>query len=182
MSSSTVERILASLINREAGYVDHPNDRGGPTCWGITEHVARAHGYRGDMRELPRSYAEAIYREQYWTEPRFDQVAVRSTMLGEELLDTGVNMGPTVAARFLQRWLNAFNRRAHAYPDILPDGRIGKMTLFALDSFIAHRGIEGIGVLHRALNCTQACRYLDIAESDEKQEDFIYGWVLNRVV
>lgn len=178
----TVESILSALCDREAGFVDHPNDRGGPTCWGITEQVARAHGYRGDMRELPRSTAEAIYRETYWTEPRFDQIAVRSTLLGEELLDTGVNMGPQVASRFLQRALNVLNRQAHAYPDIEADGRIGKMTLFALDQFIRQRGVEGIGVLHRALNCLQAARYVEIAERDPTQESFLYGWILNRVV
>lgn len=178
----TVERILDALCDREAGYVDHPHDRGGPTCWGITEQVARAYGYRGDMRELPRSTALAIYRERYWLEPRFDQVAVRSTLLGEELLDTGANLGPSVASTLLQRWLNGFNRRQRAYPDIRVDGRIGPMTLYALDQFIAYRGVEGIGVLHRALNCSQGEKYLALAEADETQESFLYGWVLNRVV
>lgn len=176
------EALIAALIEREGGYRDHPADRGGPTCWGITEQVARAHGYRGDMRELPRSFAEGIYRERYWTGPRFDQVATRSTVLAEELLDTGVNMGPQTATRFLQRALNVLNRRAHAYPDITVDGAIGRMTLFALDQFIARRGIEGIGVLIRAINGLQGCRYIEIAEADQSQEDFTYGWLLNRVV
>ncbi len=58
----TFRASLEFVLAREGGFVDHPNDRGGPTCWGITEQVARAHGYRGDIRELPRSTAEAIYR------------------------------------------------------------------------------------------------------------------------
>jgi lysozyme family protein len=27
------------LIEREGGYVNHPADKGGPTCFGITETV-----------------------------------------------------------------------------------------------------------------------------------------------
>lgn len=176
-----IEGILAALIDREAGYVNHPRDRGGPTRWGITERRARAHGYGGEMRELPRSLAEAIYREDYWTEPRFDQVASRSMLVAEELLDTGVNMGPQVAARFLQRALNVLNRQADAYPDIAVDGAIGRMTLYALDQLIAQRGTEAIVVLHRALNCLQGVRYIEIAEASPSQESFVYGWLRTRV-
>ena len=49
-----VDRLIDALIEREGGYVDHPADKGGPTCFGITEAVARAHGYAGPMRQLPR--------------------------------------------------------------------------------------------------------------------------------
>src|SRR5206468_6724156 len=115
-------------------------DKGGPTCFGITEAVARAQGYCGAMRDLPRDEAAAIYRRLYWARPRFDEVAARSSPLAAELFDTGVNMGPAVAATFLQRALTALNRSGKDYPDLVPDGRIGPMTLFALDAFLAARG------------------------------------------
>jgi lysozyme family protein len=41
--------LIDALIDREGGYVNHPADRGGPTRYGITEAVARAHGYAGAM-------------------------------------------------------------------------------------------------------------------------------------
>src|SRR5690349_1456205 len=56
-----VDRLIDALIDREGGYVNHPADKGGPTCFGITEAVARAHGYRGAMRDLPRDEAVGIY-------------------------------------------------------------------------------------------------------------------------
>ena len=68
-------QLVDALIEREGGYVNHPADRGGATNFGITEAVARAHGYGGAMRELPRREAVAIYRRLYWLRPRFDQVA-----------------------------------------------------------------------------------------------------------
>ena len=73
--SFDVDALIDGLIEREGGYVNHPADKGGPTCFGITEAVARAHGYAGAMRNLPRSEAAAIYRRLYWLRPRFDQVA-----------------------------------------------------------------------------------------------------------
>ncbi len=176
-----VTDVIDALIAREGGYVDHPADRGGPTRFGITEQVARAWGYTGDMRDLPRETAEAIYLERYWTGPGFNRVAARSDAIAEELLDTGVNMGPMVASRFLQRALNVLNRGASAYPDVAVDGVIGRMTLYALDRFIAARGPEGLTVLLRMLNAQQSVRYIEIAEARPSQEEFEYGWQRERV-
>ena len=72
-----VDYLIDELIEREGDYANHPDDRGGPTRFGITEVVARAHGYAGAMAELPRDEAAAIYRRLYWLRPRFDQVAER---------------------------------------------------------------------------------------------------------
>ncbi len=60
MTDVAVERLIDSLLEREGGYVNRPADRGGPTCFGITEAVARAHGYRGPISHLPREEAETI--------------------------------------------------------------------------------------------------------------------------
>ena len=117
-----VDELIEELIEREGGYVNHPADRGGPTRYGITEAVARAHGYAGAMAELPREDAAAVYRRLYWLRPRFDQVAERCPRLAAELFDTGANMGPAVASTFLQRALTALNRNGGDYPDLVPDG------------------------------------------------------------
>ena len=132
--------MIDGLIEREGGYVDHPADKGGPTCFEITEAVARAHGYAGSMRQMPREEAVAIYTRLYWLRPRLDEVGKRSARLAAELFDTGVNMGPAVAATFLQRALTALNRNGRDYPDLVPDGRIGPTTLTALDCFLHLRG------------------------------------------
>ncbi|MEO6580164.1 MAG: glycosyl hydrolase 108 family protein [Sphingomicrobium sp.] len=173
--------LVDALIDREGGYVNHRSDRGGPTSFGITEAVARAHGYGGAMRDLPRSEAEAIYRRLYWVRPRFDQVAKRAPRLAAELFDTGANMGPAVAATFLQRALTALNRSGSDYPDLVPDGRIGETSLAALDSFLKVRGKPGEIVLLRAMEALQGERYLRLAERRPANEAFLYGWLANRL-
>ena len=182
VADADIEALLDGLIEREGGYVHHPADRGGPTRFGITEGVARAHGYAGPIRALPLDEARAIYRRLYWLRPGFDRVAERSARIAAELFDTGVNMGPAVAATFLQRALTALNRGGSDYPDLVPDGRIGGVTLSALDRFLDVRGqASGEIVLLRALEALQGERYLRLAERRPANEAFLYGWLANRI-
>ncbi len=172
-----IDRILAV----EKGYVDHPSDRGGPTNYGITVAVARANGYQGSMRDLPIGLARSIYDRRYIVEPKFDKVADINADIASELIDTGVNMGPSRAAEFLQRWLNGFNSGGSRYADLFVDGRLGTLSLDALRAFLRWRGIEGIKVMLKALNGVQATRYLELAEGDKSQRDFLFGWIRERV-
>lgn len=177
-----IDTLIDGVIDREGGYVDNPSDKGGPTCFGITEAVARANGYTGTMRQLPRSEAVSIYRRLYWLRPRLDEIETRSGRLAAELFDTGVNMGPAVAVTFLQRALTALNRNASDYCDLTPDGRIGPVTLAALDAFLKVRGrTSGETVLLRALEALQGERYLRLAERRPANEAFLYGWLANRM-
>jgi lysozyme family protein len=180
--SVTVEQLIEAVMEREGDYVDHPADKGGPTRFGITEAVARAHGFSGAMKQLPRDEAAGIYRRLYWLRPKLDEVAKRALRVATEMFDTGVNMGPSVAVTFLQRALTALNRNGKDYPDLTPDGRIGKQTLHALDAFLSARGrTGGETVLLRALEALQGERYLRLAERRRANEAFLYGWLANRL-
>ena len=176
----TIDHLIDAVIDREGGYCNHPADRGGPTRYGITQGVARTNGYPGDMRNFPRAQAEDIYRRLYWTRPAFDQIAPRAPKIAEELFDTGVNMGPAVAATFLQRALNALNRGATDYSDMTLDGRIGPATLTALEAFLARRKPGGETVLLKAIEALQGERYVALAETRPANEAFLYGWLANR--
>ena len=176
-----VDALIDAVIDREGRYVNHPADRGGPTCWGITEAVARAQGYDGAMHALPRAKAAAIYRQIYWLRPGFDAIALRAPQIATELFDTGVNMGTAIATGFLQRALNALNRAARDYPDIAVDRAIGPRTLSALDGFLKARGKGGETVLLRAMEALQGERYIALAERRPSQEAFLYGWLANRI-
>jgi len=176
-----IEALLDDLLAREGGYVDHPADRGGPTNWGVTENVARAHGFTGAMRDLSRDAARAIYRARYWTGPGFERVADIAPRLAAELFDTGVNMGPAVAIGFLQRSLNALNRGGSDWSDLDVDRRIGPQTLAALAAFLKLRGPSAEAVLVKAVNALQGARYIDLAEHRPANEAFAFGWLKHRV-
>lgn len=115
------EEAFARLIAHEGGFVDHPDDPGGATRFGVTERVARAHGYRGSMRDLPITEARRIYRVLYWDAIKADQLpaAVRF-----HVFDAAVNSGVSQAAKWLQRAVG-----------VRDDGVIGPATLSAVNTF-----------------------------------------------
>lgn len=176
-----VESLIDEVIGREGGFSNHPADRGGPTRWGITERVARAHGYQGDMRRFPREEAVAIYRRLYWLRPGFGRIAQHAPKVAAELFDTAVNMGPEVAVGFLQRALNALNRGGRDYGDVAVDRRVGPATLAALAGFLRVRGRAGEAVLIKALDALQGERYVRLAEQRPANEAFLYGWLARRI-
>lgn len=177
MSAKTVEQMIDQLIGREGNYSNQPNDKGGPTMWGVTERVARANGYTGDMRQLPRDRAAQIYRRQYWIDPHFDLVAEIFPAVAEGMFDIGVNMGSVHAGTFLQRILNACNGRQSLWSDMKVDGLVGRVTIAALRSFRQRRGEEGGEVLCFAISGLRVGRYTEITEAREANEDFYYGWL-----
>lgn len=182
MPKKNIEQIINGIIDREGGFVDHPDDPGGATCYGITERVARAGGYTGPMRDLPRHFAFRLYEQKYFRGPGFHLVHDLSPAVAEELTDTGVNMGQSVATTFLQRALNVMNRMGQLYPDLVADGVIGAQTIGALRSYLDARGRDGEILLLRALNILQGARYFELTERRETNESFFYGWLQHRVV
>lgn len=108
---------LKRLLGNEGGYVDHPKDPGGATNYGITERVARAHGFQGDMRNLPISMAIGIYEQDYWKPIKADQLP---EALRFHVFDAAVNSGPSQAIKWLQRAAG-----------VTEDGIIGPRTLSA---------------------------------------------------
>ena len=172
------ERIINAIIDVEGGYVNDPNDSGGETNFGITVQVARANGYTGDMRDMPREVAFDIYAAKYWDAVRADELVELSEIVADEVVDTAVNMGAGRAIKFLQRALNVLNTQGKLYPDLTVDGAIGPATINALRGYLSTRNEL---VLSRALNCLQGAFYIELAERREKDERFVYGWFKNRV-
>jgi lysozyme family protein len=101
------------LLKHEGGYSDHAADPGGKTRYGITEAVARAAGYQGDMRDLPLDLAKQIYKDKYWVDALPSDVRY-------VVFDAAVNSGPAQAAKWLQRACG-----------VIDDGVIGPQTIQA---------------------------------------------------
>ena len=177
----SVQSIIEGVIAREGGFVNNPADRGGATCWGVTEAVARANGYTGPMRDLPRDLAAKIYLRQYVTAPGFDKIAALNYSIGERLIDAGVNCGTVMPAKWLQRTLNLMNKQGALFDDLTVDGKLGAASQAALLIVLRDRGADGQKIILTALKCLQGAYYIDITERREANETFFAGWMLNRV-
>jgi lysozyme family protein len=116
----SVERVL----DHEGGFVDHPDDKGGPTNLGITIGTARSvYGPQfdaDDLKELTEGEAKAVYKRLYWDASKAGALPVG---LDYCHFDAAVNSGPNRAARFLQRAVGA-----------KADGIIGPITLEAVNA------------------------------------------------
>lgn len=109
------DQAFHQLMGHEGGYVNHPDDPGGETNWGITKRVAVEHGYTGDMKKLTRDVARQIAKVAYWDRVRADQV---DPAIAFQVMDAAFNHGIGNAARFLQRAVG-----------VADDGNIGPRTI-----------------------------------------------------
>ncbi len=147
MSASNVyERTMKHIFTWEGGYVDHPNDPGGATNFGITRKVLAQ--WRGkpsipkqEVKDLTIQEAADIYRANYWNKILGDELPPSIAFL---MMDAAVNSGPGRAIKTLQHSVGALGKR------IKVDGAIGPNTLRAvrsvdeeklLNEYVVRRGV-----------------------------------------
>lgn len=115
--STIFPSFFARLMQHEGGYVNHPSDPGGETMWGVTKRVARAHGYKGNMRDLPKTTAQAIAEKSYWQAIHGDELP---RAVAWQVLDASFNHGQKTAVKLLQKAVGA-----------AADGVLGPRTIAA---------------------------------------------------
>jgi lysozyme family protein len=108
--------IVTGIVDREGGIVDHPNDPGGLTKYGISQQAYPTL----DIRKLTKADAVAIYLTDYLR--RYQLHRLQSPRNAEIVCDWLVNSGP-LAIKPLQRALR-----------VEADGVIGPTTLTAIDA------------------------------------------------
>jgi lysozyme family protein len=157
----TSDDIIGRILRREGGYVDHPDDPGGCTKYGITRAtLERWRGEEvlcGDVQDLSRAEAREIYRRDYIEAPRFDEIP--DDGLQGLVVDCGVNHGTDRATRWLQRALG-----------LTEDGIVGPVTRDAL------RRTAPLPV-YRAILAQRIRFYGAIVSNDPSQLDFLEGWL-----
>lgn len=152
----------------EGGYVNHPNDKGGATKYGITEGVARGNGYQGDMKDLPLSLAESIIKKRYWDKFNGDLMPYE---VAEKMLNIGANMGVGTAAKMLQKILVIYGQDLGKSG---VDGAFGGDSIKALNNVAKNK--DSITAIVKYLNAMQGMRYLNIVEANHSQRVFLKGW------
>lgn len=108
------ETLIDRVLSHEGGYVNHPEDPGGETKFGIAKR-----SYPGvDIKNLTREQAIEIYRADFWQRVQGDQLP---PALVFQVLDAAANHGVGNAVRWLQRAAG-----------VADDGVIGPMSLAAV--------------------------------------------------
>ena len=163
----SVDALIVNLVKREGGYVDHADDVGGPTNFGITQATLAA--WRGvavsaqDVQTMPETEAVAIYRDRYFVKPGFDQVP--DPEFQEFMFDYAVNSGPGQAVKSLQLCL----QRMKVYTGHV-DGGMGPLTRQAL------RAVNNLPELYYRTKCERYELFLRYIGRDPKQAVFATGW------
>jgi lysozyme family protein len=117
----TFDEAFKVLIGHEGGYVNHPDDPGGETKFGISRRAHPTENIAGMTLER----AKEIYRRDYWGPAGCDAVPAS---LKFDLFDTAVNAPVREAIKMLQRAVGE-----------TPDGILGPRTLQAAQSMDPER-------------------------------------------
>lgn len=172
----------------EGWYSNHPKDRGGETLmgvarnfwprlemWEIVDSYKRKANFPNNMRTDSHLHAliKQFYFKEFWHKMKLD--ALNHERISLKLYDMGMNMGHKIAIILFQRALNLTNRNQRDYKDISVDGAIGNETLNAF------RSNKDKDVLFKVINVLHGSRYIDIAERNKTQEEFINGWFGHRI-
>lgn len=173
----TVAALIAGVIAVEGGYVNHRADPGGETNMGITKRVARANGYHGPMRTMPREIAEHIYYRRYILEPGYGPLVELDAAVTEEIFDTTVNMGPGRPSRWFQRSTNAL-----CGTRLATDGQVGPATIRAFSACQARLGATRLCVsMLDGLDAQQLAEYRRLVRVKPSLRVFYKGWTTHRI-
>ena len=145
--------LIGNILDREGGYVDHPNDPGGETKYGIAK---RSHP-KEDIKNLTKERAAEIYEKDYWTPSRASSIP---GSLQETYFDMVVNMGQRRAVKILQEACNSKGCK------LVVDGLIGRNTIR-----------ESKKIDDSRLKVFRILFYTDLIKRKPKLSDFIVGWI-----
>jgi lysozyme family protein len=113
---SNFDRAFERVLMHEGGYVNHPEDPGGETKYGISKRSYPDVNIGG----LSIEDAKRIYKRDFWDACRCDEMP---GVLAEAVFDSAVNSGKRAAALWLQKALG-----------VEADGNIGPKTIAAANA------------------------------------------------
>jgi lysozyme family protein len=155
--------IIEHVLRYEGRYVNNPDDRGGPTNFGITARTLGAWRNLGrpataaEVFSMSRAEAKAIYRKQYIIDPGFD--AIEDPDLRMIVVDCGVLYGTRRATMWLQTALG-----------VTADGIFGDDTIHALNGADPH-------AVARSILKQRFQRIQNVVEQSPRQMVFYRGWM-----
>ncbi len=174
--SDRFDEMVEHVFKHEGGYIDHPNDPGGATNFGISIRSLRdlessnigdwdldgdGDVDQHDMQLMTKEQARGLYDEHFWY-AELDELT--APIHAGKLFDMGVNMGKRQAGRIFQRTLARFE------PSVVVDGFVGPQTVFEANRLAhAHAFAD--------LSADQARFYFDLVNAKRGREVFLFGWL-----
>lgn len=178
LEPAEVHSMIARLILREGGFVDHPEDAGGPTKFGITRATLADWRKRPvlsrDVEQLSSLEACAIYEAKWFDHPRLRLRRWPYRDLAEVVLDGAVmfSLGRSMSVKWAQATINDHRPANTQLEPIGVDGWAGPMTLRAMFEVDEQALVNGV----IARRCRKHGRVISGRNS---QAAFAAGW-LNR--
>ena len=156
---NAIEFVLRHEDANLSGEITH--DSGGTTKFGISQ---RAHP-NVDIESLSLIEAEKIYRDEYWSTIRGDEI--RDDNVAAKLLDIAVNFGSHQAVVLCQRALNVLA----LHPAVKEDGILGAITLAAMNA-------ADPSLLLAVLRSFCEEFYRHIAAVKPEYHKYLHGWLI----
>jgi lysozyme family protein len=161
------------ILEHEGGFVDDPDDPGGPTNYGLSSKWLRRNGIDLDgdgiltVREIKLMSIEKA-KEVYWTHiwDKLGLGRIVDTKVATKVFDMVVNMGEKWGFTLLQR---AVNDREWV-PPLIVDGKLGPATLSAVNCIPPERLLPEIKREH-------ALYYKTLVRLKPQFEKFLAGWL-----
>lgn len=164
--SEFFNKALDRTIDLEKGFVNDPDDAGGPTNFGITQATLSSWYGRPasekEVKALTRAQAAQVYAERYWRSLGLDRLL--SYQVAAALFDVGVLFGIGASAICAQKALSRCG-----YPTLMIDGHLGPISVAALNEVDP---LVFVSTLHLVL-CTKVNTVIAHRPADEKFRD---GW------
>jgi lysozyme family protein len=166
---------IPTVLRREGGFVNDPNDPGGATNYGVSLRWLKAQGLfdelvieEGDLthdqvmviRKMTQSDAMAFYRQYWWD--KYNYGAILPQMVATKILDMAVNLGAPRAHRMVQ----------DALQNVRIDGILGPVSMALIN------GVNSLTLI-LDLQTLQAQFYRNLVLANPARQKFLVGW-LNR--
>jgi len=155
-SMDKFDRAMTFTLRWEGGLVDHPNDPGGLTNFGIAK---RSHP-DVDIKNLTEEKAKDIYREKYWDKVHGDALAPAVALA---VMDYAVNSGTSRSAKTLQKVVGA-----------TADGAIGPNTLKKVNAAVEADGENAVAQAIVMERVGFLCR---LVKNKPEMIVFLHGWM-----